>query len=148
MAAMLLTGAGLAGCNTMQTAADGYPMIVDAGYTIPAIPADRIRPEYRRQVVSYPSAEKPGTIIIDTSEKFLYFIMPDGKAMRYGIGVGRDGFRWTGVAYVGQKQAWPNWMPPPAMIGRQLQLAQYAGGMKPGADNPLGARAVSLQGWA
>lgn len=144
--AVLMADAGLAGCSAMQPGMGNsdYPAIVDAGYTIPGIPRERIRPEYQRQIVSYSGEEQPGTIIVDTSARFLYFVMPDGKAMRYGIGVGRDGFRWSGSAYVGRKAEWPNWTPPAEMIARQPQLAQYAGGMEPGLDNPLGARALYL----
>lgn len=142
MAAVVLSGCGAS--QSMMGFSSGYPMVVDAGYTIPAIPRGTIKPEYRRQVVFYTGPEKPGTIIVDTSAKFLYFVMPNNKAMRYGIGVGREGFRWTGPAYVGQKRVWPNWTPPAAMIQRQPHLARYAGGMKPGLKNPLGARALYL----
>ncbi|WP_182417685.1 L,D-transpeptidase [Bartonella sp. HY038] len=121
-----------------------YPLVRDAGYTIPAIDQSKIKPEFRRQVVSYPTTEKTGTLIVDTKSKFLFRVMPNGKAMRYGIGVGRDGFRWSGTAYIGQKKEWPTWTPPASMVRRQPQLRQYAGGMKPGLNNPLGARALYL----
>ena len=88
--------------------------------------------------------EKPNTIIVDTSSKHLYYVMEDGKAMRYGIGIGRDGFEWSGKARVAAKRKWPTWTPPPAMIGRQPELAKYRKGMKPGLTNPLGARALYL----
>lgn len=121
-----------------------YPITRDAGYTIPAIAQSKIKPEFRRQVVNYPSSEKVGTLIVDTKAKFLFRIMPHGKAMRYGIGVGRDGFRWSGTAYIGLRKEWPTWTPPASMMRRQPQLKQFANGMKPGLTNPLGARALYL----
>lgn len=142
----ILASAALTGCTTTgpSAGAANYSMVTDAGYTIPPIPYEKIQPQYRRQVVSYPSAEKPGTLVVDTKQKFLYYTLEDGKAVRYGIGVGRDGFRWSGAAYIGQKREWPVWTPPRPMIKRQPQLAKYAGGMKPGLTNPLGARALYL----
>jgi len=95
----------------------GYSSIVDEGYTISAIPRARIRPGYQRQIVNYSSKEKPVTIVIDISARFLYYTMPDGKAMRYGISVGRDGFRWSrGWLISAASRRSPNWTPPAAMI--------------------------------
>ncbi len=97
LTAALFLGSVLAGCSTVggtfYTAS--YSSVTDAGYVVPAIPSEKIQPQYRRQIVKYPTDEKPGTIIVDTREKFLYLIMPEGKAMRYGIGVGREGFEWS-----------------------------------------------------
>jgi lipoprotein-anchoring transpeptidase ErfK/SrfK len=104
-----------------------------------AVPA-----QYRRQVVPYPTAEKPGTIIVDTANKFLFYVLPGGEAIRYGIGVGREGFGWKGTTRIGRKAEWPSWTPPATMIKRQPELAKYAGGMPGGPDNPLGARALYL----
>ncbi len=143
--ALFLAGA-LAGCSTVggtfYTAS--YTSVSDAGYTIPAIPSEKIAPQFRRQIVSFQTSEVPGTIIVDTREKFLYLVMPDGKAMRYGIGVGREGFGWSGTARVAMKREWPTWTPPSAMIKRQPELARYRTGMGPGLKNPLGARALYL----
>lgn len=143
----LLASLSLAGCTTtgssMSTIA-AYSSVNDAGFVIPAIKANEIKPEFRRQTVAYPTDEKPGTVVIDTNAKFLYFILPDGKAIRYGIGVGRDGFRWTGNATIGRKAAWPTWIPPQRMLVRQPELKEFAGGMGPGLKNPLGARALYL----
>ncbi len=143
--ALFLAGA-LAGCSTVggtfYTAS--YSSVRDAGYTIPAIPSEKIPSQYRRQIVSYSTSEAPGTIIVDTREKFLYFVMPGGKAMRYGIGVGREGFGWAGTARIAMKREWPTWTPPAAMIRRQPELARYRNGMNPGLKNPLGARALYL----
>lgn len=146
LTAALFLGAALAGCSTaggsFYTAS--YSSVSDAGYAIPAIPSEKIPAQYRRQVVKYATDEKPGTIIVDTREKFLYFIMPEGKAVRYGIGVGRRGFEWSGTARVAMKREWPTWTPPSAMIKRQPELAKYRNGMDPGLRNPLGARALYL----
>jgi lipoprotein-anchoring transpeptidase ErfK/SrfK len=95
----------------------------------------------RRQVVSYPSDEPPGTIIIDTAHTFLYLTLGGGKAIRYGIGVGRQGFIWSGVETIVRKAEWPDWTPPAAMIARQPYLPRWIGG---GPGNPLGARALYL----
>lgn len=146
-ATCLLASATLAGCTTTGGSTStlaAYSAVNDGGFVIPAIKAKEIKPEFRRQIVAYPTDEKPGTIIIDTQAKFLYYIMPDGKAMRYGIGVGRDGFRWTGNATIGRKAQWPSWIPPQRMLVRQPELKEFAGGMQPGLKNPLGARALYL----
>jgi lipoprotein-anchoring transpeptidase ErfK/SrfK len=97
-----------------------------------------------RQVVPFRTAEKPGTIIIDGARHFLYLVLPDRQAIRYGIGVGREGFGWTGIVQVGRKQEWPRWTPPKEMIERDPKLAKYANGMPGGPENPLGARAIYL----
>jgi len=107
-------------------------------------PERKIPQQYRRQIVKYQTDEAPGTIIVETREKFLYLVQPDGKAMRYGIGVGREGFGWSGTARVAMKREWPTWTPPSAMIKRQPELAKYRNGMEPGLRNPLGARALYL----
>ncbi len=100
--------------------------------------------DFRRQVVKFRTAEKPGTIIIDSNRHFLYLVLPNFQAIRYGIGVGRDGFGWAGIVRVGRMQEWPVWTPPPEMVARDPKAAKYAGGMPGGPDNPLGARALYL----
>ncbi|MGJ5047818.1 L,D-transpeptidase [Bradyrhizobium oligotrophicum] len=97
----------------------------------------------RRQVVSYSTREAPGTVVIDTPNKYLYYVLGSGQAMRYGIGVGRDGFTWSGVQSVTRKAEWPDWTPPPEMIARQPYLPRHMAG---GPGNPLGARAMYLGG--
>src|SRR5689334_7909333 len=97
----------------------------------------------RRQVVNYASHEAPGTVIIDTPNTYLYYILGGGQALRYGIGVGRDGFTWSGVQSVTRKAEWPDWTPPPEMIARQPYLPRRMAG---GPGNPLGARAMYLGG--
>ncbi len=95
----------------------------------------------KRQVVNYPTREAPGTIIIDTSNTYLYLVLSDGRAMRYGIGVGRDGFTWSGTQRITNKAEWPDWRPPSEMIARQPYLPRFVAG---GPHNPLGARALYL----
>ena len=97
----------------------------------------------KRQVVNYPTREAPGTIIIDTPNTYLYLVMGNGQAMRYGIGVGRDGFTWSGIQSITKKAEWPDWTPPPEMIQRQPYLPRQMAG---GPGNPLGARAMYLGG--
>jgi lipoprotein-anchoring transpeptidase ErfK/SrfK len=98
-------------------------------------------PEWQKQMVSYRTTEAPGTIIISTTERHLYVIQPGGRALRYGIGVGRDGFQWQGLLSITKKAEWPDWTPPPEMIARQPYLPRFMAG---GPGNPLGARAMYL----
>ena len=100
-----------------------------------------IDPKFERQVVAYDGDEKPGTVIVDTPNKFLYLVEDGGKAMRYGIGVGRPGFTWAGVKTVTAMKEWPDWTPPPEMLARRPDLPRFMPG---GLDNPLGARALYL----
>jgi lipoprotein-anchoring transpeptidase ErfK/SrfK len=95
----------------------------------------------RRQVVSYQTQAAAGTIVIDTAQTFLYYVLGDGTAIRYGIGVGRDGFAWAGTEVVTRKAEWPDWTPPQEMIARQPYLPRWMAG---GEGNPLGARAIYL----
>jgi lipoprotein-anchoring transpeptidase ErfK/SrfK len=96
---------------------------------------------YRRQPVFFRSTEAPGTIIIDTSDRFLYLLQPNNVALRYGIGVGRDGFQWAGLLRITRKAEWPDWTPPPEMIQRQPYLPRWMAG---GPGNPMGAAALYL----
>ena len=106
----------------------------------------RIAPrQFRRQVVTYKTSEKAGTIVINPRQHFLYFVLGDGQAIRYGVGVGREGFGWSGTVRVGRKAEWPAWVPPPEMVERERKRgiilpARMEGGVK----NPLGARALYL----
>jgi len=99
------------------------------------------RADLRRQVVDYRTSEAPGTIIIDTPNTYLYLVMGNGKAMRYGIGVGREGFTWSGTQTITRKQEWPDWTPPEEMLQRQPYLPRFMAG---GPGNPMGARAMYL----
>lgn len=96
------------------------------------------------ETVAYRTTEKPGTIIIKTGERSLYYVLGKGKAVKYGVAVGKSGFAWSGTARVGNKVEWPTWTPPEEMIERRPELAEYAEGMPGGPDNPLGARAMYL----
>ena len=98
---------------------------------------------FKRQVVSYATHEAPGTIVIDTPNTYLYLVLGNGKAMRYGIGVGREGFTWAGVKHIDKKAEWPDWTPPAEMLARQPYLPRFMAG---GPGNPLGARAMYLSG--
>jgi lipoprotein-anchoring transpeptidase ErfK/SrfK len=104
-----------------------------------------LRPEYVRQLVDYNGNEAPGTIVIDPRDRFLYLVMENGKALRYGVGVGKEGLEFTGKARIGRKATWPHWTPTPNMIRREPnRYGKWAGGMEGGATNPLGARALYL----
>jgi lipoprotein-anchoring transpeptidase ErfK/SrfK len=112
----------------------------------PTVPDDAdenapLDPRLQRQMVNYSTNEAPGTIVIDTPHTVLYFVLGNGKAIRYGIGVGREGFTWSGVKQVARKAEWPDWYPPPEMIARQPYLPRFTAG---GPGNPLGARAMYL----
>lgn len=142
---------GLAGCATtdggMMSRAEAekvYGAVPDPRFPIPAVDVGKIDPKYFRRIVRYDTKEAPGTIIVDPGNTYVYRIEGDGNATRYGANVGRDGFRWSGDAYVGRKAEWPIWTPPKEMIARQPEAAKYAGGMPPGLDNPLGARTLYL----
>jgi len=108
----------------------------------PATPAQS-QPRFKRQVVNYPTLQAPGTVVIDTPNTYLYLVLGNGKAMRYGIGVGREGFTWAGVKHVEKKAEWPDWRPPAEMLVRQPYLPRFMAG---GPGNPLGARAMYLSG--
>jgi len=104
-------------------------------------PDAALKAQLRRQVVSYRTQATAGTIVIDTAQTFLYYVLGDGTAIRYGIGVGRDGFTWAGAEVVTRKMEWPDWTPPQEMIARQPYLPRWMAG---GEGNPLGARAIYL----
>jgi len=108
---------------------------------IPDPAEERLPPQFQRQLVFYRTSEPPGTIIVHTNERYLYVVQPGGRALRYGIGVGRTGFQWQGLLTITRKQEWPDWTPPPEMIERQPYLPRFMAG---GPGNPLGARALYL----
>jgi lipoprotein-anchoring transpeptidase ErfK/SrfK len=159
--ALLLCGLAaavtLAGCSSSSTSVPGekvatnaiftsdYGPVEDNGYALPAIPINKVNEKFHRQIVEYATSEKPGTIIVNTPNRFLYYVLPGGKAVRYGIGVGKAGFAWKGEAYIAWKQEWPSWHPPQEMADRKPEVARYVkDGMGPGLRNPLGARALYL----
>jgi lipoprotein-anchoring transpeptidase ErfK/SrfK len=144
----LLSGIiALTGCTTSGSSflpAATYGAVTDGGFRLPAIPTGKVAEKFRRQTVTYVTKEKAGTIIVDTGARQLYFVQGGGKAIRYGIGVGRDGFRWNGTARIGFKREWPTWTPPKEMIARKPELIKFADGQGPGLTNPLGPRALYL----
>jgi lipoprotein-anchoring transpeptidase ErfK/SrfK len=122
----------------------------DHGTAVAALPPDyqpeqgptkEIPPQFRRTVVDYPTAEPSGTIIIDTPNRYLYLMLGNGRAIRYGVGVGREGFTWSGTERISRMKEWPDWVPPKEMIARQPYLPRFMAG---GETNPLGARAMYL----
>lgn len=140
---------GLGGCATSDgmsrmEASALYGPVPDPKFAIPAVDIDKINPKFYRRTVRYETREAPGTIIVDPANYYVYRIEGDGNATRYGANVGRDGFRWSGDAYVGRKAEWPVWTPPKEMIQRQPEARKYAGGMPGGLENPLGARTLYL----
>lgn len=155
-----LTGLTLAGCTTTYHIPERVPWpassrsyalmygpLHNEQFRVPAVDLNKVPDKYYRRRVGYRSSEKPGTIIVDTQNFYLYLIENENEAMRYGVGLGRAGFEWSGRARVGWKQKWPKWTPPDEMIAREPKLAKYSaenGGMKPGLDNPLGARALYI----
>jgi lipoprotein-anchoring transpeptidase ErfK/SrfK len=113
-------------------------------FRVAAVDLNEIPERYHRQVVDDPTGERPGTVVVDPDARFLYLVMPGGKAMRYGVGVGRQGFTWSGTARVERKSAWPRWIPPREMVARDRYARRWANGMPGGSANPLGARALYL----
>jgi lipoprotein-anchoring transpeptidase ErfK/SrfK len=126
---------------------EAYAAYMDKDRTIPAIPYRQIEAKYLRQEVDFPSADRPGTVIVDTKERLLYLVLGNGRAMRYGVGIGRQGFSWSGRGTIQWRQRWPRWTPPDEMVERQPEIAQFSaanGGMNGGLANPLGARALYI----
>jgi lipoprotein-anchoring transpeptidase ErfK/SrfK len=133
---MAVTGLSLSATSSFaqsQDPGDQPGLVADDSY--------QLDPEWQKQMVLYRTTEAPGTIIVSTSERHLYLIQPGGRALRYGIGVGRDGFQWQGLVTITNKKEWPDWTPPPEMIARQPYLPRFMAG---GPGNPLGARAMYL----
>ncbi len=126
----------LHGCSTTS---DGPPL----GYRVLGRDPDA-DPRYRRQEVAYDGSEPPGTIVVDTGSRYLYFVEDGGVATRYGVAVGEEGLSFKGEATIGRKAEWPSWKPTDDMIARKPRLAQYADGVPGGPDNPLGAAALYL----
>ncbi|NTI47567.1 L,D-transpeptidase [Agrobacterium rhizogenes] len=150
----VVAAAGIA-VSCLTAASDAAAFTASAPHVAQALPSNVIRvstapqgqvkPQFQRRVVRLVTNEAPGTVIVDTNNKFLYLVEGGNRARRYGIGVGRDGFGWSGVVKVGRKAEWPGWTPPPEMIAREAKkghkLPAYQEG---GEDNPLGARAMYL----
>jgi len=121
-----------------------YAGIHGEAFDIPPVDVSLIRSGFRRQFIDYKTTERPGTIVVDTEHRYLYLVGEGGSAIRYGVGVGREGFTWSGRGEIRLKREWPTWTPPAEMIVRQPELEPYRNGMAPGLDNPLGARALYI----
>ncbi|MEL6745329.1 MAG: L,D-transpeptidase, partial [Pseudomonadota bacterium] len=124
-----------------------YAAMPNERFPLPAVDLNLLDSRFYRRRVDNPTGERPGTIVVDTDSFYLYLVEKDGTAMRYGVGLGRAGFEWSGRARVAYKKKWPTWTPPDTMIRRRPELEKYSvrnGGMKPGLDNPLGARALYI----
>ncbi len=118
-------------------------MIADEPGRVASAAEEELPPEYQKQIVLFRTTEKPGTIVVNTPERFLYLVLPNNRALRYGIGVGREGFQWQGLKTINRKAEWPDWTPPPEMIARQPYLPRFMAG---GPGNPMGARALYIAG--
>ncbi len=118
-------------------------MIGDQPGYEPKAEDEQLPPEFQIQMVFFRTTEPPGTIVVNTSERFLYLVQPNNRAIRYGIGVGREGFQWYGLKRIERKAEWPDWTPPPEMIERQPYLPRFMAG---GPGNPMGARALYIGG--
>lgn len=123
-----------------------YEAIQTEAFTVAAVDLTRIDPAFLRREIAYETPEQPGTIVVDTNRRYAYLVRPRGRAIRYGVGVGREeAFNFEGDAIVARKAEWPRWTPTPNMIRREPErYAPYAGGLEGGADNPLGPRALYL----
>lgn len=116
----------------------------DDPYPLPPFNYKQLPEAFRPTVMAYKGRQMPGTVIVDTAARQLYLVVTDGNCIRWGCAVGRDGFRWAGIAEVGRKVIWPKWTPPKEMIERSPEKAKWANGMPGGPENPLGARALYL----
>jgi len=150
----------LAGCTTTSnTVSRGQPQLdpqralavatyaeqTDGKFPIPAVDVTQMETRNIRRQVDYPTQHPPGTVIVDTKNRFIYLVQGNGRAMRYGVGVGQEGLAFKGNAEIGLKREWPNWAPTSNMIARQpKRYGPVAGGVKGGPENPLGARALYL----
>jgi lipoprotein-anchoring transpeptidase ErfK/SrfK len=138
-------GGALASCAFGLTAAPAWAyQDPDDPFELPPFDEKKLPKQFRRAVVDYPTRHWPGTVIVNTGNRQLFIVLEGQQALRFGCAVGRDGFRWAGLADVGRKVMWPRWTPPKTMIERSPEKAKWANGMPGGPDNPLGARALYL----
>lgn len=154
--AAILGSVVLAGCASVETAGSGDPVdpllvamyapVQTEPFRIPAVRVAKIDPQFLRQTVPTPAtiSEPAGTVVVDPYNKFLYLVQAGGQSLRYGIGVGRQGFSWAGEATIQEKQPWPKWFPPQEMQERDPFAARFPNGMDGGPRNPLGSRALYL----
>ncbi len=154
-------GLSLSGCSAMiggrqMTVPNLLPAIISPYYLqiygsmpeekfpVPAVDLNKVDQAFLRTEVDDPTGERPGTIVVETSQRYLYLVQDNGTAIRYGVGIGRDGFTWSGRGSIGRKGQWPTWYPPASMMQRQPETREFAGGMPGGLSNPLGARAMYI----
>lgn len=121
-----------------------YASMQDGGFVVPEVPYLKVPKEFRRRLILDPTGEAPGTIVVILAERHLYLVQPGGRAIRYGVGIGKDGFVWSGRANIQYKREWPTWTPPAEMIKRKPELVKYQNGQEGGLTNPLGARALYI----
>jgi lipoprotein-anchoring transpeptidase ErfK/SrfK len=124
-----------------------YAKLDDGGHWLPAIPTGDVPPQFLRREVRYPSDERPGTIVVDTRTRHLYLILGNGKAIRYGVGIGRQGYAWKGKGVIKYKRAWPRWTPSESYVAEKPEMKKFSiayGGLVGGIKNPLGARALYI----
>lgn len=152
---LMMMGSGmLAGCTSPMAAISAldpgyrriYAALDDEPFAVPAVELGQVDPKFWRREVSYPSSQPPGTVIVDPGARYAYLVTEKGRAIRYGVGVGKEeAFNFRGSAVIGHKAKWPGWTPTANMIRRQPErYARFAGGLPGGVDNPLGARALYL----
>ena len=146
LSALALSACTTTGASTTSSAyRTAYLRVPDSEkFPVAPVPISHIPKQYHRQLVRDPTGEPPGTIVVDPSAKYLYLVQGGGRARRYGIGVGRQGFSWSGDAVIKRKAHWPDWYPPKEMQERDPLAAKWADGMPGGPTNPLGARALYL----
>jgi lipoprotein-anchoring transpeptidase ErfK/SrfK len=135
----------LAGCSsTTLNSQTNYAALPDEKFPLRQVSIDKIKPELRRTEVAYETTHEAGTVVVDTPARRAYYVLGGGRAIRYGVGVGRQGLALSGDAYVGRKAEWPTWTPTLNMQNREARYKKLAGGMPGGPNNPLGARAMYL----
>jgi lipoprotein-anchoring transpeptidase ErfK/SrfK len=134
----------LAGCASTINDQTNYAALPNEQFPLKTVPVENIKPELRRTEVAYVSQYAAGTVVVDTPARRAYYILGNGRAIRYGVGVGRAGLALAGNAYVGRKAEWPTWTPTANMQRREERYRKLAGGMPGGPNNPLGARAMYL----
>jgi lipoprotein-anchoring transpeptidase ErfK/SrfK len=150
-----LSALALAGCTTTEGPSaepriDPYYLSMyapdyDEKFPLPAVDLRQIDPAFWRAEVPDPTGERPGTLVVHTAERYLYLVREDGRAMRYGVGIGKEGFTWSGRGHIGRKAEWPTWTPTSAMVKRDPETnGPWRNGMPGGTNNPLGARAMYI----
>mgnify|MGYP000518237260 CR=1 len=131
----------------MPQAANAYGPLDDDGHWLPGIPLDNVPGQFLRREVAYDGSEQPGTIVVDTKSRHLYLVMADGRAMRYGVGIGRQGYAWKGEGRIQYRKTWPRWTPSEAYVADKPEMKMFSasyGGLVGGINNPLGARALYI----